>query len=134
VQKKSAIPTLRRLVKCKLVIEIKRNGIFHARLVTCGYNQISGINYNQNFSPVVNDVTFHIMLIAKMIWKLDSYQFDVETAFLLGKLEKEIYMEYHPGMGAHSDECLCLWKCIYGLVQAARQLYKYWARIEPLPF
>jgi len=76
---------------------------------------------------VVNDVTFHIMLIAKIILELDSYQFDVETAFLLGELEEEIYMECPPGMGAHSDECLCLWKFIYGLVQAARQCYKYWA-------
>jgi len=37
----------------------------------------------------VNDITFHIMLIAKKILELDSYQFDVETAFLLGELEEE---------------------------------------------
>jgi len=79
--------------------------------------------------PVVNDVTFCIMLIAKMIMKLDSYQFDVETAFLLGELDEEIYMECPPGLGALPDECLRLWKCIYGLVQAARQFYKYWASI-----
>jgi len=129
VQKKAAIPTGRRLVKCKWVFEIKRDGKFRARLVACGYSQISGVDFHQVFSPVVNDVTFRIMLIAKMIMKLDSYQFDVETAFLLGELDEEIYMECPPGMGALADECLRLLKCIYGLVQAARQFYKYWASI-----
>jgi len=129
VQKKSAIPAGRRLVKCKWVFEIKRDGKFRARLVACGYSQVHGVDYNQVFSPVVNDVTFRIMLIAKMMWKLDSYQFDVETAFLLGDLEEEIYMECPPGMNSHWDECLRLWKCIYGLVQAARQFYKHWASI-----
>ena len=38
-------------------------------------------------------------------------------------------MECPPGLGALPDECLRLWKCIYGLVQAARQFYKYWASI-----
>jgi len=117
------------LVKCKWFFEIKRDGKFRARLVACGYSQISGVDFHQVFSPVVNDVTFRIMLIAKMIMKLDSYQFDVETAFLLGELDEEIYMECPPGMGALADECLRLLKCIYGLVQAARQFYKYWASI-----
>jgi len=47
----------------------------------------------------------------------------------LGELEEEIYMECPPGMGALPDECLRLLKCIYGLVQAARQFYKFWASI-----
>ena len=38
-------------------------------------------------------------------------------------------MECPPGMGAHSDECLHLWKCLYGLVQSARKFYKHWASI-----
>ena len=129
VHKKSTIPAGRRLVKCKWVFEIKREGKYRARLVACGYSQISGVNFHQVSSTVVNDVTFRIVLIAKLIMKLDSYQFDVETAFLLVELEEEIYMECPPGMKAHSDECLRLWKCIYGLVQAARQFYKYWSSL-----
>ncbi len=120
VQKKSAIPAGRRLVKCKWVFEIKRDGKFRARLVACGYSQVHGVDYNQVFSPVVNDVTFRIMLIAKMMWKLDSYQFDVETAFLLGDLEEEIYMECPPGMNSHWDECLRLWKCKKSIWNALR--------------
>ena len=126
--KRSDIPSGRRLVKCKWVFDIKRNGVFRARLVACGYSQVGGIDFNQVFSPVVHDVTFRIMLLAKMIWKLDSYLFDVETAFLLGNLEEEIYMECPPGLTAFTDECLLLQKTIYGLVQSARQFYKLWAK------
>ena len=65
IQKKSGIPAGRRLVKWKWVFEIKRDGKFCARLVACGYSQIGGVDFHQVFSPVVNDVTFRIMLIAK---------------------------------------------------------------------
>jgi hypothetical protein len=108
------------------VFDIKRNGRFRARLVACGYSQVGGIDFNQVYSPVVNDVTFRIMLIAKMVWKLFSMTFDVETAFLLGELEEEIYMQCPPGMDATDDECLLLLQSIYGLVQAARQFWKKW--------
>ena len=50
---------------------------------------------------------------------------DVETAFLHGELEEEIFMECPQGMGTQSDdEILILDKCIYGLVQSARQYHK----------
>ena len=78
-KKRSEIPNDRRLVKCKWVFEIKRDGRFRARLVACGYSQVGGVDFTQVFSPVVNDVTFRLMLVAKIIWKLDSYIFDVET-------------------------------------------------------
>jgi hypothetical protein len=57
----------RRTIKCKW---IKRNGLFRARLVACGYCKIPGIDFNESFAPVINDVSFRIMLIAKFIWTL----------------------------------------------------------------
>ena len=97
------------------------------------------MDFNDVFSPVVNDITFRVMLLAKIVWNLDSYLFDVETAFLLGTLEEEIYMEVPPGMECEADECLLLLKTIYGLVQSARQFFKLWTQIlkgmgfEPSP-
>jgi hypothetical protein len=41
--KKSSIPSNRRCVKSKWVFKIKRNGVFRARLVACGYSQIPGV-------------------------------------------------------------------------------------------
>ena len=50
---------------------------------------------------------------------------DVETVFLFGELEDEIFMECPHGMpGVGPQDILALLMCIYGLVQAARQYYK----------
>jgi Reverse transcriptase (RNA-dependent DNA polymerase) len=52
------------------IFNIKRNGIFQARLVACGYSQITGIDFNESFAPVINDASFRIILIAKIMWGL----------------------------------------------------------------
>ncbi len=39
------------------IFKVKRNGIDHAQLVEKGYAQVPGLDYTDNFSPVVNDVT-----------------------------------------------------------------------------
>jgi hypothetical protein len=57
-----------------------------------------------------------------IVWRLDGMIIDVETAFLLGDLEEEIYMMSRKVHG--DDEVLLLQHSIYGLVQAARQYYK----------
>ena len=50
---------------------------------------------------------------------------DKETAFLYRDLEEEIYIECSQGISnVKKDKCIILNKCIYGLVQAARQYYK----------
>ena len=58
-----------------------------------GYSQIPGVDFTDNFSPVVNDITFHLMLSRKLFEKLSERIIDVETSFLYGELEDEIYME-----------------------------------------
>jgi len=71
--------------------------------------------------PVMNDVTWHILLVTMIVWNLDAIIVDVETAFLHGDLEEEIYMNLPDGMEGMDDECLLLLKALYGLVQGARQ-------------
>jgi len=61
--------------------------------VACGYSQIPGVDFTENYAPVVHDVTMRIMIIAMIIWELDSLVIDVETAFLYGDLDEEIYIE-----------------------------------------
>ena len=122
--KKADVPTGRRCVKNKWVFTVKRNGIFRARLVACGYSQVPGIDFGESFAPVVNDITFRILFVAMIVWGLKARIIDVETAFLHGDLEEEIYMDIPKGLNAEEDECLLLLKTIYGLVQAARQFYK----------
>jgi hypothetical protein len=38
------IPINRRCIKNKWIFKVKRNGIFQARLVACGYSQVPGID------------------------------------------------------------------------------------------
>ena len=118
------VPSGRRCIKSRWVFEIKRNGIFRPRLVACGYSQITGIDFTESYAPVINNVTWRILIVAKMIWNLKAKIVDVETAFLHGDLDEEIYMEAPEGLGLDRDkECVLLEKSIYGLVQAARMYF-----------
>ena len=64
-----------------------------------------------------------------MVENLDSLVMDVETAFLYGEIDEEIFMKSPVGMeeidpGSSSEDCYQLLKGIYGLCQAARQFSK----------
>jgi hypothetical protein len=64
------IPINRRCIKNKWIFKVKRNGIFRARLVACGYSQVPGIDFSESFAPVLNDISFRIMIIAKPVWNI----------------------------------------------------------------
>jgi hypothetical protein len=123
LMKKEDIPQDRRTIKCKWIFKIKRNGFFRARLVACGYSQIPGVDFNKSFAPVVNDVSFRIILTAKFLWDLQASIVDVETTFLHGNLQEGIYMNVPKGMSQDDNTCLFLKKTIYGLVQSTREFY-----------
>ena len=123
---KTSIPSGRRCVKCKWVLEIKRSGVFRARLVACGYSQVAGVDFTETHCPVINDTTFRIMLVVQMIQGYCCKLIDIETAFLHGELGdgEEIYMNCPEGMDSDGSECLLLLKTIYGLVQSSRAYSK----------
>ena len=52
----------KRLVGSKWVFKIKRNGFYRARLVAKGFSKIPGEDFTEHFSPLINDVTFRIIL------------------------------------------------------------------------
>ena len=123
------IPNNGRLIGNKWVFKIKRDGTYRARLVALEYSQIPGVDYTDNFAPVAHDVSFRIALARMMVEKLDSLVMDVETAFLYGDIEEEIFMKSPIGMeeidpGSSPEDCYQLKKGIYGLCQAARQFWK----------
>ena len=95
---KMKIPENRRLIENKWVFKIKRDGTYGARLVALGYSQIPGVDFTDNFAPVAHDVSFRIALARMMVEKLDSLVMDVETAFLYGDIEEEIFMKSPVGM------------------------------------
>jgi len=74
----------------QMVFKIKRDGTFRAHLVACGYSQVPGVDYTENYVPVINDVAWHVLLIAMLVWNLNAIIIDVESAFLYGDLD-ELY-------------------------------------------
>ena len=64
--KRNDCPNDRRLVGCRWVFKVKRNGVYHARLVAKWFSQIPGMEFTDNYSPVVNDVTFRVA-VARML-------------------------------------------------------------------
>ena len=122
--------------------EEKNDGRHRARLWAIGYSQIAGVDYQDNFAPVVNDVTFRLVMTLMLSNNWEADIVDVETAFLYGDLEEEIYMKIPEGLAKHlnkkfkDEDCFLLEKSIYGLVQVARQYYKKFIKVmtEELKF
>ena len=108
--KRNQMPKGRRCVKHKWIFEIKRNGIFRARLVACGYSQVPGVDFTESYAPVVNDITVRLLLIVLMVWKFHSAIADVETAFLHGILKggEEIFMDCPKEWNVKTTNVLCL--------------------------
>ena len=129
------LPTGRQVIGNRWVYALKDDGRYRARTVAKGFSQIPGKDFQGNFAPVINDTTFHLVLVLKTLLKLEAGQFDIETAFLYGELEEELWMQLPDGYSEYVKEktgkiinttthCLKLKKAIYGLVQAARQWWK----------
>src|SRR6185295_19239078 len=96
-----------------------------ARLVTQGYNQQEGIDYDETFAPVARLEAIRL-LVAYVVHKgIKLFQMDVKTAFLNGILEEEVYVKQPPGFEdvSHPDHVYFLDKALYGLKQAPRAWY-----------
>ena len=62
-------------------------------MVTQGYNQKYGIDYNETFCPVVRFESVRTLIALAVKHKLQFHQLDVTTAFLNVELKEEMYMK-----------------------------------------
>ncbi|GJR34602.1 putative ribonuclease H-like domain-containing protein [Tanacetum coccineum] len=67
------------------------------RLVTQGYTQEEGINYDEVFAPVARIEAISLFLAYASFKDFMVYQMDVKSAFLYGKIEEEVYVCQPPG-------------------------------------
>ena len=117
-------PPGRKIVGTKWVFKIKdpesKNPRYKARLVAQGYSQVEGLDYNETRASVVKITSIKIVLSLAARLRMLVHQFDVETAFLNGRLTITIYVEQPPGFIANGfEDCvLLLEKALYGLKQA----------------
>jgi transposase InsO family protein len=92
-----------------------------ARLVALGYAQEEGVNYFEVFAPTLKYRTFRLFLSIVAGFDMELDQMDVDTAFLNGIMDTEVYMEQPEGFEeGDSDQVCLLVKALYGTHQAPR--------------
>ena len=115
-----------------LSFKIKKNGMYRARLVAKGYNQIAGVDFQHSFAPVTNELTLQLFLITMLKKGYYCEIADVQTAFLYRNLEEELFLTLPNGYREYKKELgqtvkgkyLKLRKSIYGLIKAARDWWQ----------
>ncbi|GJX65127.1 retrotransposon protein, putative, ty1-copia subclass [Tanacetum coccineum] len=105
------------------------DGIVHtykSRLVTKGYTQLYGVDYEETFSPVADIRAIGILISIAVFYDYEIWQMDVKNAFLNGYLDKDIYMVQPEGFvdPKHPRKVCKLQRSIYGLKQALRSWNK----------
>lgn len=148
-------PKNRNVVGCRYVLTTKVNvdktTKKKARLVAQGFSQRFGVDYDKTFAPVARLDSVRLLMALAVELNLEIHQLDINTAYLNGYLDEEIYMrsprllrdclwklahnrtedpslikratKMLQDIDAGGDTCL-LRKSLYGLKQAGRQWNK----------
>ena len=70
---------------------------YKARIVARGFTQRPGIDYQDTYSPVVRFTTLRILFAYAARHDLNIYHWDVDSAFLQGEVDEELYLEQPEG-------------------------------------
>ncbi|KAL0556725.1 hypothetical protein IC582_005241 [Cucumis melo] len=114
-------------IGCKWIYKRKRDSTgkvqtFKARLISKGYTQREGVDYEETFSHVAMLKSIRILMSIATFYDYEIWQMDVKTAFLNGNLEESIFMSQPEGFITQGQEQkICkLNRSIYRLKQASR--------------
>nr|GEZ97056.1 retrovirus-related Pol polyprotein from transposon TNT 1-94 [Tanacetum cinerariifolium] len=121
---------------CKNVINMKwlwknkrdeKNTVIRkkSRLVSKGYAQKEGIDFEESFAPVARLEAVRLFIAYAAYKSFTVYQMDVKTTFLYGPMKEEVYVNQPDGFvdPYHPDKVYHLKKALYGLKQAPRAWY-----------
>ena len=127
---RSSLPTGTKVIDSTWACKKKSNGTLRGRLNARGFKQIDGQHYDGSsiHAPVTNAATIRIVLVLMLMAGWIASVVDVKGAFLHGVFTdgEEIYMEVPVGFEKYysSSVVLRLWKCLYGLKQAAMAFWR----------
>jgi hypothetical protein len=98
-----------------------------ARLVAKGYAQIEGLDFGENFAPIVRLEAIRTLLTFAAHHDMKLYQMDVKSAFLNSVIDELVNVEQPPGFEDpnNANHVFRLTKALYGLKQAPRAWYNH---------
>ncbi|GJS12301.1 putative ribonuclease H-like domain-containing protein [Tanacetum coccineum] len=115
------LPKGKHAIGTKLVYRNKKDKIGivvrnKARLVTQGYTQEEGIDYDEVFTPVDGIKAIKLFLAYASFMGFIVCQMDVKSAFLYGTIEEEVYVCQPPGFEDPQflDKVYKIEKALYG--------------------
>ncbi|GKA55182.1 retrovirus-related pol polyprotein from transposon TNT 1-94 [Tanacetum coccineum] len=119
------------IIALKWIYKVKLDGYGDvlknkAMLVTKGYRQEEGIDFEESFAPVACIEAIRIFITNAASKNMTIYQMDVKTGFLNGELKEEVYVSQPEGFvdPEHLTHVYRLKKTLYGLKQAPRAWYQ----------
>jgi hypothetical protein len=84
-----------------------------------GFEQIKDLDYQQVFAAVIRVDIFRTLLAVATLLDWDISNIDIDSAFLYGEINTEVYIELSEGF-KELQSCGKLLKSIYGLKQSLR--------------
>ncbi|GJW61202.1 retrovirus-related pol polyprotein from transposon TNT 1-94 [Tanacetum coccineum] len=108
--------------------KLDKNGVVSrnkARLVTHGYNQQEGIDYDETYALVARLESIRILLAYACALDFKLFKMDVKSAFLNGFINEEVYVAQPLGFidFEKPNHVYKLKKALYGLKQAPKAWY-----------
>nr|GEU50116.1 copia protein [Tanacetum cinerariifolium] len=118
--------------------KLDENGIISrnkVRLVAQGYNQQEGIDYNETYALVARLESIRIILAYACALNFKLFQMVVNSAFLNGFINEEVYVAQPPGLidFKKPNHVYKLKKALYGLKQAPKACVCLCAHFQEAP-
>lgn len=116
-------PINKNIIEVKWIFRIKSNGIYKARVVAKGFQQVYD-EYEEIYSPVARMTTMKALMSTACVrgWHIECM--DVETAFLNGTIKSEVYIYPPDGYKVKDNKVCKLRKALYGLRESPRDWYE----------
>jgi hypothetical protein len=123
------LPAGANLMNCHCVWTVKRNSDgsvdkFKCRIVADGRSQKFGVDFDRVFATVVKLPTLRCLLAIACAKDYNLTSVDVQQAYLLSHVDKDLYMRVPPGMPRQDDKgrpiVLKILRGLYGLRQGAK--------------
>jgi hypothetical protein len=100
----TSAPTGRKIVGSHWVLANKDDRRYQSRCVAKRFSQVPGNYFQAIHAPAVSDATLHLLMVIKTMFKVESGQFDIATAFLYGRIEEALWMAIPEGYERYVKE------------------------------